>query len=107
MVDTARPSAKAAGASLWRTDGARYSRSDAWASARGGLRITHHDMGAAEYAAWGEDDNELSLELTPSEAAKLATVLLRDRFGGRSDAFEAIRAYCEEHDVEATLSQWT
>ena len=72
MTDTARPPAKAAGAPLWRMDGARYGRSDAWASALGGLRITHHDMGAADYAAWGEDDNEQSLELTPAAAAKLA-----------------------------------
>jgi len=107
MTDTARPPAKAAGAPLWRMDGARYARSDAWASALGGLRITHHDMGAADYAAWGEDDNEQSLELTPAAAAKLAITLLRDRFAGRPDAFEAIRAYCDEQNVDSTLCRWT
>jgi hypothetical protein len=30
-------------------------------------------MGAGEYAGWGLDDSELSLVLTPSAAAALAT----------------------------------
>jgi hypothetical protein len=100
-------SSQAARKSLWRTDGARYGRCDVTATALGGLEITHHDMGAGEWAPWGVDDHELSLELPPSAAAELAICLLRDRFGGRSDAFEAIRAYCDEHDIDATLGQWT
>jgi len=92
---------------LWRTDGARYGRSDVSATSPGGLAITHHDMGASERAPWGEDDNEASLELTPSAAAALAISLLRDRFGGQAGAFEAIRAYCDEHDIDVVFSQWT
>jgi len=93
--------------SLWRTDGARYGRCDVAATCLDGLEITHLEMGAGLWAAWGVDDHELSLELTPSAAAELAICLLRDRFSGRPDAFEAIRAYCDEHDIEVTLSEWT
>jgi hypothetical protein len=100
-------SAAAVRTSLWRTDGARYGRCDVNATSLGELEITHHDMGAGEWAAWGADDRELSLELPASAVAALAICLLRDRFSGRSDAFEAIRAYCDEHDIDATLSQWT
>ena len=92
---------------LWRTDGARYGRCDVAATAFGGLEVAHHDMGAGEWAAWGLDDRELSLKLPPSAVAALTLCLLRDRFFGRSDAFEAIRTYCDEHDIDATLSQWT
>ena len=93
--------------SLWRTDGARYGRCDVTATPPCGLEVTHHDRGAGAWAEWGEDDRELSLELSASAVAALAICLLRDRFSGRSDAIEAIRAYCDEHDIDATLSQWT
>jgi len=107
VADSAKPLAAGASTPLWRTDGARYGRSDVSATADGGLEITHHDMAATDRAAWGEDDNELSLSLTPAAAAELAIALLRERFGGRSDAIEAIGAYCESNDIEATLSAWT
>jgi hypothetical protein len=93
--------------SLWRTDGARYGHSAIAATADGGLEITHHDIGAADRAAWGEDDNELGVTLTPAATAEVAMALLRDRFGGRPDAATAIHAWCEANGIEAILAAWT
>ena len=107
MANPEKPLAGRAAALLWRTDGARYGRSDVAATEPGGLEITHHDMGATDRAPWGEDDNELSLALPPAAVAELAIALLRERFGGQADALQAIRAYCEANDVETTLRAWT
>ena len=107
MTDPEKPPAGRPAAALWRTDGARWGRSDVAATDQGGLDITHHDMGASDRAPWGEDDNELSLTLTPTAVAELAIALLGERFGGRPDALQAIRAYCEDHAVEAALRAWT
>ena len=107
MTDADPPAAGRPPAPLWRTDGARYGRCDVAATHQGGLEITHHDMGASDRAAWGGDDNELSLTLTPAAAADLAIALVRDRFGGQADALRAIAAYCQAHDVEAALRPWT
>jgi len=107
VADSEKPLAGGAASPLWRTDGARYGRSDVAATDGGGLEITQHDMGASERAAWGEDDNELSLTLAPNAVAELAVLLLRERFAGRPDALQAIRAFCEANDVESTLRAWT
>ena len=107
MADVEKTSAGGAAALLWRTDGARFGRAEVAATARGGLEITQHDMGGADQAAWGADDNELSLTLAPAAVAALAVVLLRERFGGQAGALEAIRAYCDASGVEATLGAWT
>ena len=92
---------------LWRTDGAHYGRSDIAPTAGGGLDITQHEMDAADLFGWSEGDREVGLSLSPAAAASLAIALLRDRFGGRTDAVEAINDYCEINGIAATLKPWT
>ena len=92
---------------LWFMDGARYGRVEARFEPDGGLEITHHEMGAADRAVWGEDDHEASLRLEPGDVAKLAMALLRERCAGRADALEAVREICDTHGVPAKFSVWT
>ncbi len=92
---------------LWFTDGARYGKVEVRLSDGGGLEITRHEMGGGERAAWGEDDEEVTLELDVADVAKLALALLTERYKGKQDAVEQIRDLCDAHDVPAKYSVWT
>ena len=94
-------------ANLWFRDGARYARVDVRATACGGLVVTRHNMGAGLRDAWGQDDHEASLELSAEATARLAEALLAERFGGRADALEALKDFCEAHAVAARHGIWT
>lgn len=92
---------------LWFLDGARYDRVDASILPGGGLRIRRRDLGPGEFAAWGEDEHEATLELSPEAVAALVLVLLKANFTGRADALEAVRDVCEAHGVEAQYGLWS
>ncbi len=85
--------------SLWFTDGTRYGCVDARIDRSLGLEIRQRDMGAGVRDAWGEDEHEAVLNLSPTAVAELALVLLAERYRGRADALEAIEALCEAADI--------
>lgn len=92
---------------LWRTDGARYGRIDARVAADGALEIRSHDMGAAEMAQWGADDQEASVRVEGRDVARLLLALLQDGYAGRPDALQAIRELCETRAIPAKFAVWT
>lgn len=94
-------------ANLWFRDGARYARVDAQVTPSGGLIVTRREMGAGPRDAWGEDDHQASLELTPQAAARLAMALLAERYADRPDALEALKGFCERHAVPVRYGVWT
>ena len=95
------------GADLWRTDGRRYGRIDVRLAPGGGLMVRRREIGAGDLAAWGEDEHEADLELSPDAVARLALALLQDRYVGQGDALEALRDYCEARDIPARHSVWS
>ncbi len=92
---------------LWFMDGARYGRVEARLMADGGLEIRSHEMGAGERDVWGEDDAEATLRIAPADVARFALALVSGEYADRADAFNAIRALCETHDVPAAFAVWT
>ncbi|MDR3513869.1 MAG: hypothetical protein P4L73_19700 [Caulobacteraceae bacterium] len=95
------------GANVWFADGARYGRVDVRFAPDGGLEVRRHEMGASDRAAWGEDDHEASLRLSPPAVARLALALLMERYAGRSDALEALKEFCEAQAIAADHDVWT
>ena len=89
------------------SDGARFRRLTLELETDGGITLLHHDMGGSDEAAWGGDDEELTVRLDPADAARLAFALLAERLKGRSDAVQALLTLCETHDVEAVTARWT
>lgn len=94
-------------ARLWSADGVRYERIDAQVLDDGRLRVRLQALGGSVRAAWGEDSAEKVLEIAPRDLASLTLALLAERLGGRRDAFEALRALCETHDIAVRLEDWT
>jgi hypothetical protein len=92
---------------LWFRDGARYERVDASIRPGGGLRISRRDLGPGAFAAWGGDEQEATLDLSPEAVAALALALLEARFAGRADALEAVREVCEEFGIVARYGLWS
>jgi hypothetical protein len=92
---------------LWFRDGARYGRVDLRLLPDGGLEIRRHEMGSDERDAWGLDDHEASLRLSTGAVARLAFALLAERYAGRADTLEAVKAFCEDQGVAAAHAVWT
>ena len=92
---------------LWASDGARYERVEAEAGQNGDLVVRRHEMGGGDRAAWGEDDDEVTLEIPPRAVARLALALIEARFGGRRTAFAELRDFCEAHDIPTRHARWT
>jgi hypothetical protein len=93
--------------SLWFTDGARYGCVDARIDRGLGLEIRRREMGAGVRDAWGEDEHEATLCLSPAAVAELALALLAERYNGRADALEAIEALCEAADISPVHKVWS
>jgi len=104
---TRRASMPATRQLLPRSDGARYRRLALELDASGDLVLTLHEMGANLAAAWGADDQEVTVRIAGKAVARLAHTLLSERLSGRRDGLEELLALCEEHGVEHELACWT
>jgi len=89
------------------SDGARYRQLSLTLDSGGGLTLTFHEMGASLEAAWGADDNEVSVALDRDALARLALALIAERLDGRSDGLERLQALCQRHAVDYKLACWT
>lgn len=89
------------------SDGSRYRQLTLALGAGGDLTLTAHEMGASPEAAWGADDQEITLSLTPEATHRLAFVLLAEALKGRGDGFERLRGLCELHGLDHRLASWT
>lgn len=92
---------------LWRRDGIRDSRIAARASRAGGVVVHLHERGAQDYAGWGVDDREATIELTPIDAAELIVALIEERCGGRPDALDRFGDFRIERGIAGRHSEWT
>ena len=89
-----------------RSDGARYRRV-ALALDGGDLVLSSHELGASLEAAWGLDDEEITLRIAPDQLARLALALVAERLAGGEDAVQGLSDLCDEHGVDYRTACWT
>ena len=90
-----------------RSDGARYRRVTLLIEADGSLTLRAHEMGAASEAAWGLDDDEVTLTVPAGQVARLALALAAELLAGGADAIDRLDELCAAHDVPHRLARWT
>jgi hypothetical protein len=89
------------------SDGPSYRQLTLELDATGDLILTAHEMGASLEAAWGADDQERTLSVPREAVGRLAFDLLAAQLAGRSDAFDQLASFCEDHGLAHTLACWT
>jgi hypothetical protein len=90
-----------------KSDGARYRRVTLKVERDGGLELASHEMGASLEAAWGLDDDEVTLTVPGDQVGRLALALAAELLRGRKDAVETLAAICEAHGVGFRAACWT
>ena len=89
------------------SDGARRCKLVLELDETGSLTLLSHETGAGALAAWGEDDEEVTVRLDAGATARLALALLAERLKGRRDALQALAELCEAHGLESETARWT
>lgn len=90
-----------------RSDGARYRRVTLAIDASGSITLQAHEMGAGPGAAWGLDDEEVTLSVAPCEVARLAAALAAEILKGGADAVTRLAEICESNDVPCRIACWS
>jgi hypothetical protein len=90
-----------------RSDGARYRRVTLIVKSDGAISLNAHEMGASLGAAWGLDDEEVTLSVGREEVGRLAVALAAEFLGNGKDAVERLAEICEAHDVPCRIACWT
>jgi hypothetical protein len=67
--------------------------------ADGAIRMHAYDKGPAAERFSGRDEYEFWVTVPEAEVAKLALVLLREKFGGRLQAVTEFRDFCKQHEI--------
>jgi hypothetical protein len=75
--------------------------------AAGALTLTTHDMGTADDAAWGIDDEERTLVVGSEDVALLACSLVAENLKDEPDPVGAFAKLCERFGISARLAWWT
>ncbi len=68
--------------------------------ADGSVRLDAQDMGKLVEEVWGDTDYEFCVDVPATALRKLAFILLRDRYAGRSGAVDEFRAFCKREGIE-------
>lgn len=84
---------------LAKREGAAFRSVRLQLQADGSVRLHTYDMGAASPTADGRERQEFWVTVPPGEVAKLAFVLLKERFNGRLQAVTEFRDFCRSHEV--------
>jgi|SRR5580693_3001025 hypothetical protein len=90
-----------------RSDGGRYRRVSLSVAGDGGVTLRSHEMGAHPDAAWGLDDDEVTLSVAPAQVARLALALAAEILGGGEGAVARLAQICEDHDVPCRIACWS
>jgi hypothetical protein len=90
-----------------RSDGSRYRRVTLAVEANGAITLDAHEMGAAADAAWGLDDEEVTLSVPPEQVARLAAALAAEILKGGQDAVARLAMICETNDVPCRIACWS
>jgi hypothetical protein len=92
---------------LRRSDGPRYRRVTLIVERSGALALNVHEMGATLEAAWGADDEEVTLSVSPDEVGRLALALAAEVLKGGADAVARLGDICDSNDVPCRIACWT
>ena len=68
--------------------------------ADGSVRLDAQDMGKFVEEVWGDTDYEFWVDVPATALRKLAFILLRERYAGRSGAVDEFRAFCKREGIE-------
>jgi hypothetical protein len=90
-----------------KSDGERYSRLTLALEADGSLVLTAHSTGASMLAAWGVDDEEITVRIPSHEVRRLALGLVAEQIRGRADASRVLADLCEMHAIDVEVASWT
>jgi hypothetical protein len=90
-----------------RSDGSRYRRVTLAVEANGSITLSAHEMGASPEAAWGLDDDEVTLSVAPGDVARLAAALAAEILKGGADAVNRLAEICESNDVSCRIACWS
>jgi hypothetical protein len=90
-----------------RSDGARYRRVSLVVDESGALTLHTHEMGASPWAAWGVDDEEVTLSVAADQVARLALALAAEVLKDGQGASARLAEICEAHDVPCRIACWT
>ncbi|MBL9096336.1 MAG: hypothetical protein JNK07_05360 [Alphaproteobacteria bacterium] len=86
-----------------RRDGAEFRSVRLQIEADGGIRLHTYDMGPKSPTADGREQHELWVTVPPQAVAKLAFVLMQERFQGRLQAVTEFRDFCKTHEIVNTF----
>jgi hypothetical protein len=90
-----------------RSDGARYRRVTLAVDCSGSVTLNAHEMGAGAEAAWGLDDEEVTLSVAPEQVPRLAAALAAEILRGGQDAVARLAQICESNDVPCRIACWS
>ena len=90
-----------------RSDGARYRRVTLAVDRNGSITLDAHELGAAPDAAWGLDDEEVTLSVPPDHVPRLAAALAAEILKGGQDAVARLAQICESNDVPCRIACWS
>lgn len=90
-----------------RSDGARYRRVTLRIEPDGALTLQSHEMGAGREAAWGLDDDEVTLSVPAGRVGRLALALAAEVLANGAGAIARLADICEAHEVPCRVARWT
>lgn len=90
-----------------RQDGAEFRSVRLQVQADGGIRVHAYDKGLTAKLTFDRDEYEFWVTIPPAEVAKLAGVLLKEKFGGRLQAVTELRDFCKQHEIVNEFGTWT
>ncbi|HWF75780.1 MAG TPA: hypothetical protein VN694_01265 [Caulobacteraceae bacterium] len=90
-----------------RADGSRYRRVTLAIDCNGSISLAAHEMGGGADAAWGLDEEEVTLSVAPEQVARLAAALAAEILKGGQDAVARLAQICETNDVPCRIACWS
>jgi hypothetical protein len=90
-----------------RQEGAEFRSVQLQLQADGAIRMHAYDQGPTAALTFGRDEYEFWVTVPPMEVAKLALVLLKEKFCGRLQAVTELRDFCKQHEIVNEFGTWT
>ncbi len=90
-----------------RSDGGRRRRVTLIVERDGAISLNKHEMGAWPSAAWGLDDDEVTLSVSRDQLGRLALALAAEILAGEKDAVGRLAALCAFNDIPCRVARWT
>jgi hypothetical protein len=90
-----------------RSDGAGYRRVTLVVDAGGVLTLAAHEIADGALAAWGLDEEEVTLSVPPDQLGRLALALAAEILKDGEGAVQRLSDICEAYDVPCRIACWS